>query len=244
MLLSATWGLGSSIAQGEVTPDRYELDARRRARRTWPPAARTTASAARTTPEPDDRSRPAALVAEPCLDRRAGRRARRGCCAEPRTSMGMPVEIEWALDDDGVQAAAGAPAAHASRRTCRTRSGCSTRGSTAIRPASAGATGRAVVINCECELGARRAGRCARHARRRARRSATSCRAWPASSPSAAAARRTSRRSRASAASRWCSAWATPPADPRRRAGGGRRRRRHRALDEGGLTLVPQGSRA
>ena len=26
MLLSATWGLGSAIAQGEVTPDRYELD--------------------------------------------------------------------------------------------------------------------------------------------------------------------------------------------------------------------------
>src|ERR1044071_8863449 len=26
MLVSATWGLGSSIAQGEVTPDRFELD--------------------------------------------------------------------------------------------------------------------------------------------------------------------------------------------------------------------------
>src|SRR5579863_1527278 len=26
MILSATWGLGSAIAQGEVTPDRYELD--------------------------------------------------------------------------------------------------------------------------------------------------------------------------------------------------------------------------
>ena len=25
MIISATWGLGSSIAQGEVTPDRYEL---------------------------------------------------------------------------------------------------------------------------------------------------------------------------------------------------------------------------
>ena len=25
MLVSATWGLGSSIAQGEVTPDRFEL---------------------------------------------------------------------------------------------------------------------------------------------------------------------------------------------------------------------------
>ena len=25
MTLSATWGLGSAIAQGEVTPDRYEL---------------------------------------------------------------------------------------------------------------------------------------------------------------------------------------------------------------------------
>src|SRR5258708_36351336 len=25
MILSATWGLGSAIAQGEVTPDRYEL---------------------------------------------------------------------------------------------------------------------------------------------------------------------------------------------------------------------------
>src|SRR6185295_6173320 len=28
MLISATWGLGSSIAQGEVTPDRFELDER------------------------------------------------------------------------------------------------------------------------------------------------------------------------------------------------------------------------
>ena len=66
--------------------------------------------------------------------------------------LGMPVEIEWALDEHGLQAAAGAAAARASRRTCRTRSGCSIPGSTAIRPASAGARAAPCVVNCECEL--------------------------------------------------------------------------------------------
>ena len=46
MLVNATLGLGSSIAQGEVTPDRFELDRRWRRSSRRRPDGKTTRSAA------------------------------------------------------------------------------------------------------------------------------------------------------------------------------------------------------
>ena len=66
--------------------------------------------------------------------------------------MGMPVEIEWALDDAGFKLLQARPLHVCRRSRCRTRSGCSIRKLNG-HPAGVGwGSGRAVVINCECEL--------------------------------------------------------------------------------------------
>src|SRR5439155_2697459 len=99
MLISATWGLGSAIAQGEVVPDRIVLSrqgflrtieaGRKRHRETCGHGAGALPQAV-----------PSELVEAPCLDGvqavTLGRLLRR--CEEV---IGGPVEIEWALDDDG-----------------------------------------------------------------------------------------------------------------------------------------------
>ena len=67
MLLSATWGLGSAIAQGEVTPDRYEPQPRANSSATIA-GARTTRSAASTKPSPS-RDRREGAGRQACLSR-------------------------------------------------------------------------------------------------------------------------------------------------------------------------------
>ena len=52
--------------------------------------------------------------------------------------LGMPVEIEWAIDDEGFTLLQ-ARRCTCRRRTCPTRSGCSIRVSTVIPRGSAGA---------------------------------------------------------------------------------------------------------
>ena len=68
MLISATWGLGSAIAQGEVVPDRIVLSRARascaRSRR----AARITAKPAVTAAASLPQAVPDELASEPCLD--------------------------------------------------------------------------------------------------------------------------------------------------------------------------------
>src|SRR5262245_16130246 len=67
MLVSATWGLGSSIAQGEVTPDRYELTPDGELlRMAVGQKDHTVGCAHRRAPQTE--SVPSALAAKPCLD--------------------------------------------------------------------------------------------------------------------------------------------------------------------------------
>ena len=99
MLISATWGLGSAIAQGEVVPDRVVLtrqgfvrsnEAGRKNHR------EACVHGAGTSPErvPDE------LVRAPCLE--AGQATTLGrLMRKAEDLLGMPVEIEWALDDTG-----------------------------------------------------------------------------------------------------------------------------------------------
>src|SRR5579864_2684926 len=100
MILSATWGLGSAIAQGEVTPDRYELDR---------DGALLDFTAGRKdhqvgcihhgggeTAELVARS----MISEPCLSE-AQAVELGGLLRQVEYLMDMPVEIEWAMDDDG-----------------------------------------------------------------------------------------------------------------------------------------------
>ena len=95
MVLNATWGLGSAIAQGEVVPDRIVL-------------TREGALSDTTTGRKLHRvgcvhgggSVPRALSSAPCLTPaqavELGRLLRK-----VEDVLGMPVEIEWALDGTG-----------------------------------------------------------------------------------------------------------------------------------------------
>jgi pyruvate,water dikinase len=149
MLLSATWGLGSAIAQGEVVPDRIvlsrqgfvrKIEAGRKDRReTCLHGAGTMTQAV-----------PDALVRQPCLDARQavtlGRLLRKA-----EDLMGMPVEIEWALDDAGFKLLQARPlqvqAAVVPDEIWLQHPGLSG------HPAGIGwGSGRAVVVSCECEL--------------------------------------------------------------------------------------------
>ena len=149
MLLSATWGLGSAIAQGEVTPDRFEVT--REGKLTRIAAGRKDHKVGCShRAEPAHEVVPAALVEKPCLDRREVEEL---AVLLRRTEevMGLPVEIEWALDESGFKLLQGRPLhmqdaavpdeiwLHHPRLNGH--------------PAGVGwGSGRARIVNCECEL--------------------------------------------------------------------------------------------
>jgi pyruvate,water dikinase len=149
MILSATWGLGSAIAQGEVTPDRYELsqDGKLIA---ITPGRKDHEVGCIHREEPTARIVARDLVAKPCLSEAEavglGRLLR-----DVAVLMGMPVEIEWAMDDSGFKMLQARPlhtqAAAVPDEVWRKQ--------TRLHGHAAGigwATGRAVVVNCECEM--------------------------------------------------------------------------------------------
>jgi len=149
MLLSATWGLGSAIAQGQVVPDRIvlsrqgllrKIEAGRKDHRET--CAHGEGTAQQAVPE--------ALVREPCLDAwqavTLGRLLRKA-----ETVIGMPVEIEWALDDEGFKLLQARPLhvepAYVPDEIWLQHPGIHG------HPAGIGwGSGRAVIVNCECEL--------------------------------------------------------------------------------------------
>ncbi len=147
MLINATPGLGSAIAQGEVAPDRYRLD---RAGTLLESQAGITYHQATCVHQPRlSRPRP---TGKSCLVPAQAEELGRLLLAAEKV-MDMPVEIEWALDDAGfklLQARplhlddAPAPILDAAwLRQPRLRG----------QPAGVGwGTGRARVVNCECEV--------------------------------------------------------------------------------------------
>jgi pyruvate,water dikinase len=150
MLISATWGLGSSIAQGEVTPDRFELG--RDGELLHVATGRkdhSVACAHRRAPTTE--AVPSALVAEPCLDAAQVQEIGR-LLQKVEDVVGLPVEIEWALDDEGFKLLQARPlhmeAAQVPDEIWLQHPRLNG------HPAGIGwAAGRAVVVNCECELG-------------------------------------------------------------------------------------------
>jgi pyruvate,water dikinase len=148
MLISATWGLGSAIAQGEVVPDRIVL-ARNGFLRTVEAGRknhRDTCAHGVSAPElvPKD------LVSEPCLTPgeavTLGRLLRK--CEQLADS---PVEIEWAMDESGFKLLQSRPL-HVEAPIVPDQIWLQHPG---VRghPAGIGwGSGRAVVVNCECEL--------------------------------------------------------------------------------------------
>jgi pyruvate,water dikinase len=149
MLLSATWGLGATIAQGEVVPDRIVLSrhgfvrtneaGRKGHRQACIHGAGTRAQAV-----------PEELQRAPCL--RAGEATTLGRLMRKAADvLGMPVEIEWALDEAGFKLLQARPLrlepAQVPDEIWLKHPGLNG------HPAGIGwGSGRAVVINCECEL--------------------------------------------------------------------------------------------
>jgi pyruvate,water dikinase len=154
MLLSATWGLGSAIAQGEVVPDRIvlsrqgfvrKIEAGRKDRReTCMHGIGTTTQAV-----------PDALARQPCLDAgqavTLGRLLRKAESVMSKIFDGMPVEIEWAIDDAGFKLLQARPL-HLQPTLVPDDIWLQHPGLSG-HPAGIGwGSGRAVVVNCECEL--------------------------------------------------------------------------------------------
>jgi pyruvate,water dikinase len=149
MLISATWGLGAAIAQGEVVPDRIVLSrqgfvrtietGRKHHREACVHGVGTLPQAV-----PND------LVSAPCLD--AGQAATLGrLIRKAENVLGLPVEIEWALDAAGFKLLQARPLhvapAHVPDEIWLQHPGLNG------HPAGIGwGSGRAVVVNCECEL--------------------------------------------------------------------------------------------
>ena len=148
MLISATWGLGSAIAQGEVVPDRIVL-AKNGFLRTVEAGRkghRETCAHGVSAPElvPKD------LVSEPCLS--PGEAVTLGRLLRKCEQLaGAPVEIEWAMDESGFKLLQSRPL-HVEAPVVPDEIWLQHPG---VRghPAGIGwGAGRSVVVNCECEL--------------------------------------------------------------------------------------------
>jgi pyruvate,water dikinase len=147
MLISATWGLGSTIAQGEIVPDRIVLSRQGFVRKIEAGRKHHRESCGHGgTPQ----ALPKELISAPCLDAAQavalGRMMRKA-----EGAIGGPVEIEWALDAAGFKLLQARPLAvepiAAPDEIWRKHPGLSG------HPAGVGwGAGRAVVVNCECEL--------------------------------------------------------------------------------------------
>jgi pyruvate, water dikinase len=149
MLISATWGLGSAIAQGEVVPDRIALsrqgflrtiDAGRKHHR------ETCGHGTGAMPQ----AVASELIGAPCLDAAQavtlGRLLRKA-----EAVIGGPVEIEWALDAVGFKLLQ-ARALTVEPSTLPDEIWGKHPGLTGHGAGIGWGAGRAVVVSCECEL--------------------------------------------------------------------------------------------
>jgi len=149
MLLSATWGLGSAIAQGEVVPDRIVLS-RQGFLRTMQSGRKHHRDACLHGMAATPQKVPDELVNAPCLEAGQATTLGRLMC-KAQAILDMPVEIEWALDESGFKLLQARPlrvaAAHVPDEIWLKHPGLTG------HPAGVGwGSGRAVVVNCECEL--------------------------------------------------------------------------------------------
>jgi pyruvate, water dikinase len=144
MILSATWGLGSAIAQGEVTPDRYELTRDGALVSITPGRKDHQVGCIHTQPVP------VAMVSEPCLSEQQATELGK-LLRKVEDLMDMPVEIEWAMDESGFQLLQARP--------LHTQPATTPDAIWLHRPRLNGhaagvgwGEGRACVVQCECEL--------------------------------------------------------------------------------------------
>jgi pyruvate,water dikinase len=148
MLISATWGLGSAIAQGEVVPDRILLSKTGflRTVEAGRKGHRDTCAHGVSAPE----LVPKELVSEPCLS--PGEAVTLGRLLRKCEQLaGGPVEVEWAADETGFVLLQSRPL-HMEPAVVPDEIWLQHPGLNG-HPAGIGwGSGRAVVVNCECEL--------------------------------------------------------------------------------------------
>ena len=150
MRLNATWGLGSAIAQGEVVPDRYELTREGALVDTSAGRKEHRVGCVHHGGAPATRAVAAEAVRKPCLDEAEAMELGR-LLRKAENIVGQAVEIEWALDESGFKLLQARPlhveAAHVPDEIWLRHP------SLTGHPAGVGwGSGRACVINCECEL--------------------------------------------------------------------------------------------
>ncbi len=149
MVLNATWGLGSAIAQGEVVPDRVVLrreDQGAVTVRDVAPGRKFHRVGCMHGTRPVRRE----LASKPCLNRAQAVELGR-LLLQVEDIMGMPVEIEWAQDDAGFKLLQARPL-HLEPVPVPDDIWLRHPGLNG-HPAGVGwGSGRACVINCECEL--------------------------------------------------------------------------------------------
>jgi pyruvate,water dikinase len=148
MLISATWGLGSAIAQGEVVPDRIILAKNGFLRTVQAGRKNHQDTCAHGVSAPQ--SVPKDKISEPCLT--AGQAVTLGRLLRPCEQLaGQPVEIEWAMDESGFKLLQSRPL-HVEAPIVPDEIWLRHPGLSG-HPAGIGwGSGRAVVVNCECEL--------------------------------------------------------------------------------------------
>jgi pyruvate,water dikinase len=144
-VVNATAGLGAAVAQGEVVPDSYRLDRRGRLKQSALGRKYHAVGCIH-----GRRMLARTLLAAPCLAEEDLAQIAlimlqaEGLC-------GGPVEIEWALDDAGVQLLQARPL-HLAPAAVPDEI-WSQHPRLNGQPSGAGwGTGRACVVNCECEL--------------------------------------------------------------------------------------------
>jgi pyruvate,water dikinase len=148
MSISASLGLGTAIAQGEIVPDRYILSASNKWLETI--AGRTAHKENCSLHSPTSLAVEEPTAQQPCLSQ--AQSVELGHLLQlAEKQMGFPVEIEWTGNQDKVWLLQARPlqmvASVPQHETTLKQSGL--RG----QPSGTGwASGRACVINCECEL--------------------------------------------------------------------------------------------
>jgi len=145
MVVNATWGLGSAIAQGEVAPDRYVLDRSGAVKESAPGMKYHSVGCVH-----GRKALSRSLFAKRCLD--AEEIAELGLLMRKAEGVvGGPVEIEWALDDSGIKLLQ-ARTLHVAEAQVPDEIWLQHPRLNGHPSGIGWGTGRARVVNCECEL--------------------------------------------------------------------------------------------
>jgi len=145
MLVNATWGLGSAIAQGEVAPDRYVLDRSGTVKELAPGMKYHSVGCVH-----GRKALSRSIFAARCLD--GEQLAELGLLMRKAEEVvGGPVEIEWALDDSGIKLLQ-ARTLHVAEAQVPDEIWLQHPRLNGHPSGIGWATGRARVVNCECEL--------------------------------------------------------------------------------------------